>query len=290
MKENYDDLNQKYFDGKLGLCDFELSTKGKFSNGNAIGMFGSKVKDVIKIDDKTRQLSLIENGREIPITKDNFVELFKPVIRLNGNYKAFEKSWLNTLIHEMCHYYTYMNGIAPKFPHKEEFKEISQKIFDKSNGEFKINTKTSYDEMEVFEPTDELKKKMKKKISNLVACFVFMENGKIRLSLTSDEDVLENIVLNNKYDSIQNTQKISKIVISNDPELLEILFKLGYRRDMKTAKRFWVINKRIGNLVFDYEYETISESLLESSGTGSLVITSNMNLCEKSPFEYNVRL
>lgn len=62
-------------------------------------------------------------GRQY-INSKNFVELCEPCIELNANYSWTEEDMLATLAHEMCHYYTYMNGIAPKQGHGSEYRNV----------------------------------------------------------------------------------------------------------------------------------------------------------------------
>ena len=82
----------------------------------------------VKYNKKTRRMYWVDPVwlDKVYITTDNFVEYVKPMIGLNGNYKRTEHMWLNTLVHEMCHYYTYMNGRVPVQAHGNEFYSIGQ--------------------------------------------------------------------------------------------------------------------------------------------------------------------
>ena len=121
MSQKYNEMNSQLFDNRLGECNFRIFTTGKGSQGRVLGRFGLdglNYKD-IRISKYTGKMYIPGNWyhSEININKNNFIEVCEPYIELNGNYSATEEGWLNTLIHEMCHYYTYMNGICPKQSH-----------------------------------------------------------------------------------------------------------------------------------------------------------------------------
>ena len=147
MSEKYDEMNEKLFGGSLGRCSFGVFTTGKGSQGNVLGWFKITRKGV-KIDRYTRRMYALEDWFDkVYIDKNNFVEKCWPKIELNGNYSGTENGFLATLVHEMCHYYTYMNGFAPKQGHGPEFREIGMAVSNRSNGMFTIQRLASAEQM-----------------------------------------------------------------------------------------------------------------------------------------------
>lgn len=130
MRKAYDEANEKYFNGRLGDCNFDTHR----SATNTLGFFNMRPQGKLMANRYSRQMSL--NGKEID--RDNFFELAKPFISLNLNYESSEEAWFNTMVHEMCHYYTYQDGRAPKQGHGPEFRRIAELVDYRSNGEMKI--------------------------------------------------------------------------------------------------------------------------------------------------------
>ena len=139
MNNRYHEMNEKLFDGELDWCDFNVAVQGRASRSGTLGNFRLREKVVIR---RYNQSMYIETAwfSEIDITKDNFANRCRPLISLNGNYSGTEFGFLNVLVHEMCHYYTYMRGIAPKQGHGIEFRQIGNYVCYKSNGLFNIKT------------------------------------------------------------------------------------------------------------------------------------------------------
>ena len=162
MSEKYDEMNTKLFNGKLDACDFEIFTSGKGSQGRTLGHFclcspGLKIK---RNGGRMYKPGTWENNYEdIFINADNFYNICHPKIGLNGNYSATEDGWLNTLIHEMCHYYTYMDGWAPKQAHGWEFRNIAYTVSSRSGGLITITRLASAEKMENFELDAEIQQK-----------------------------------------------------------------------------------------------------------------------------------
>lgn len=137
MSEKYDEMNAMLFNGRLGSCGFNIFTTGKGSGGSVLGWF-KITGHGIKIDRRTRKMFFENYWDREYINKDNFVDLCKPVIELNGNYHGTEHGFLSTLVHEMCHYYTYMEGWAPTQAHGREFRNIGSVVASRSNGMFTV--------------------------------------------------------------------------------------------------------------------------------------------------------
>ena len=125
MAEKYDEMNAKLFGGQLDQCDFNIFTSGRGSQGRTLGFFRMNGRG-LKIEIATRKMfrhdDWFPNDKEY-VNKSNFYSVCRPSIELNGNYSGTEHAFLGTLVHEMCHYYTYMNGYPPKQGHGTEFQE-----------------------------------------------------------------------------------------------------------------------------------------------------------------------
>ena len=238
MAEKYDEMNAKLFGGQLGQCDFNIFMSGRGSQGRTLGFFRMNGRG-LKIEIATRKMfrydDWFSNDKEY-VNKSNFYSVCRPSIELNGNYSGTEHAFLGTLVHEMCHYYTYMNGYAPKQGHGTEFRNIAYRVSYKSNGEFSIQRLASAEEMQNFELSDEMKVKQEKRLANkkasLMAIFVYNINGTVKLSTTSSQALATRII-----DSYKKLD-VPKVVVSNDLRLIELLYSHGYRRNFRTW-RYW---------------------------------------------------
>ena len=236
MAKKYNEMNQQLFDGSLGDCDFAIFTSGRGSEGGVLGWFkitGSNVR----ADRYSRRMFVGGWGTKVFIDKNNFVRLCKPRIELNGNYTGTEQSFLATLAHEMCHYYTYMNGYCPKQGHGREFKEIGQIVSQRSNGMFTIQRLASAEQMSEMELSDEMKAKREKRLSNrkssVTAVIVFTLEGKIKLSITSNERLVNLIKTTSEGHG-------EKVIVTNNADVIDYLFAKGYKKNMRTW-RYWSI-------------------------------------------------
>ena len=236
MAKKYNEMNQQLFDGSLGDCDFAIFTSGRGSEGGVLGWFkitGSNVR----ADRYSRRMFVGGWGTKVLIDKNNFVRLCKPRIELNGNYTGTEQSFLATLAHEMCHYYTYMNGYCPKQGHGREFKEIGQIVSQRSNGMFTIQRLASAEQMSEMELSDEMKAKREKRLSNrkssVTAVIVFTLEGKIKLSITSNERLVNLIKTTSEGHG-------EKVIVTNNADVIDYLFAKGYKKNMRTW-RYWSI-------------------------------------------------
>lgn len=236
MAKKYNEMNQQLFGGSLGDCDFAIFTSGRGSEGGVLGWFkitGSNVR----ADRYSRRMFVGGWGTKVFIDKNNFVRLCKPRIELNGNYTGTEQSFLATLAHEMCHYYTYMNGYCPKQGHGREFKEIGQIVSQRSNGMFTIQRLASAEQMSEMELSDEMKAKREKRLSNrkssVTAVIVFTPEGKIKLSITSNERLVNLIKTTSEGHG-------EKVIVTNNADVIDYLFAKGYKKNMRTW-RYWSI-------------------------------------------------
>lgn len=260
IAEKYFELNEWLFKGKLGNCLFEIYTTGKGME-TTLGHFRFTGTN-IKYDKRTRQMYYAEFGLKENINADNFVHYTRPMIGLNGNYKRTEHMWLNTLVHEMCHYYTYMNGRVPVQAHGTEFREIGQIVGIRSNGIFDI--KRLCDAENIGELDGEIAARRKarddKKKSNMTALFIFMKNAEIRLVTTTKQSLINDIV------GRSNGLTCRKIVATSDANFIEYLWSLGYKNNMSTYRYWSLKDKSIIDELKKYKTETIKsyEHMLEN--------------------------
>lgn len=239
MAEKYNEMNQLLFNGALGACDFAIFTSGRGSEGGVLGWFKITARN-IRVDRYSRRMFANQGWNKAYIDKNNFVDLCRPRIELNGNYTGTEHSFLATLAHEMCHYYTYMNGYAPKQGHGREFKDIGSIVSYRSNGMFTIQRLASAEQMTEMELSDEMKAKRAKRLANkkssVTAIIVFTKEGKVKLTMTSSQSLINMI-------STTEEGRGDNVVTTNDAEIIEYLFGKGYRKNMRTW-RYWSLEDK----------------------------------------------
>lgn len=263
MSEKYDEMNAMLFNGRLGSCGFNIFTTGRGSGGGVLGWFKITGNN-IKIDRRTRRMFhsnfVVSNYYTTQyknveyINKDNFVDLCKPVIELNGNYRGTEHGFLSTLVHEMCHYYTYMEGWAPTQAHGREFRDIGSVVASRSNGMFTVQRIATAEQMSELELSDEMKAKREKRLANkkaaVSAVIVFKRDGAVELTITSNKSVID--VIKRYYEKKEET-----VVVNNNSNVIDFLFSKGYKMNMRTW-RYWNIEGKpwldeLKNMLFGFE-------------------------------------
>lgn len=255
IAEKYFELNEWLFNGKLGNCLFEVYTSGKGME-RSLGHFRFTGKGV-KYNKRTRRMYWVDpvyiGPLEVHINAENFVKYTKPMIGLNGNYKRTEHMWLNTLVHEMCHYYTYMNGIVPVQAHGTEFRQIGQIVGIRSNGVFDI--KRLCDAENIGELDGEIAAKRQarddKKKNNMTALLVFRTNGDIQLITTTSREVIQKVIDDN------NKLICKRIVSSNDINYIEYLWSLGFKHNMRTYRYWPVQGKDLVDEIKNYDFTVL---------------------------------
>ena len=255
ITEKYFELNEWLFNGKLGNCLFEVYTSGKGME-RSLGHFRFTGTGV-KYNKRTRRMYWVDpvyhNSLEVHINAANFVKYTKPMIGLNGNYKRTEHMWLNTLVHEMCHYYTYMNGQVPVQAHGTEFRQIGQIIGIRSNGVFDI--KRLCDAENIGELDGEIAAKRQarddKKKNNMTALLVFRTNGDIQLITTTSQGVIQQVVDDN------NKLICKRVVSTNDINYIEYLWSLGYKHNMRTYRYWPVQGKDLVDEIKNYDFTVL---------------------------------
>ena len=233
MAAKYAEMNSLLFNGELGECDFAIFTTGKGSEGGTLGWFKIKGRN-IRADRYSRRM-FVNGWERVNINRNNFVSLCHPTIELNGNYTGTEHGFLATLVHEMCHYYTYMNGYCPRQGHGREFKDIGYVVSSRSNGMFTIQRLASAEQMSELELSAEMKAKREKRMANkkssVSAIIVFTKQGEVKLTITSSQNLIYMILASEEG-------RGNNVVTSNDANVIEFLFSKGYKKNMRTW-RYW---------------------------------------------------
>ena len=316
MAEKYEEMNQQLFGGALGACRFKVFTTGRGSQGGTLGWFKITGKGV-KVDKYSRWMYIYTQFGKERINEYNFVNYCQPQIEINGNYTATEEGFLATLVHEMCHYYTYMNGRCPGQAHGKEFYAIGNIASSRSNGRFTIQRLATAEEMKEWELSPEMQAKKDKRIANkkskVNAVFSYNDNGHIELTMTSSQDLIKTIT---KYTALRSKKEnvnkdrgaCTELIVSNDPELIDLLFSNGYKKNMRSYRFWYVENQPWINQVKNYEYQVLHRgNMLESKKIEKIVenvinrflseelglvsdenfisINPDMNLGEESPLE-----
>lgn len=242
LSTEYDRLNAELFDGKLMSCDFAIFTSGKGSEGGTLGWFkitGTGIyvsKSSRRMYRKISTNSYYGNEKEY-VDKNNFVEICKPRIELNGNYRWSRKAALSTLVHEMCHYYCNMYGWRPAQHHGNDFRAIAFKVSQKSNEFFTVERIARAEQMTEMELNSMMSAKKARRLENkkskVIAMFLFMTNGEVRYINAISWDLVGKI----ERLEIQNG-KCKKIILSQDADLVQKIFDMGYRHTMRVY-RYW---------------------------------------------------
>ena len=239
MAEKYAEMNSQLFGGKLGECNFGVFTTGRGMEGGTLGWFKITSRN-IRVDRYSRRMFKTTRWDKVYVNKENFYYMCQPKIELNGNYFGTEHSFLATLVHEMCHYYTYMNGYCPRQGHGREFKEIGMIISSRSNGMFTIQRLATAEEMNELELNDEMKAKRAKRLANkkasVTAVIAFTQEGKVKLTITSNPRLIDMITTSEK-------ERGSNVVATNDADVIEFLFSKNYKKNMRTW-RYWSLEDK----------------------------------------------
>lgn len=258
ISQKYYEMNDTLFGGSLGSCKFEIFTTGKGSQGGVLGWFCCGRKSIY-VSRATRRMYYLDYwGDKEWVDNDNFVDIYKPIIKLNGNYTWTEKAALSTLVHEMCHYYTYMYGIAPKQAHGPEFRNIASIVSSKSKGFFTVERVASAEQMNEMTLNSDMQAKRDKRVENklnkITVMLIYKNNGEIRLVNANSVQVIE--------DGIKCAERNSstvKIVTCNDNNLKQELFDMGYKACMTKYGRYWSLEgaQKVLNILDKYNWNTV---------------------------------
>ena len=243
MAEMYDKANKELFNGELGECI--LKAEPITSHGSYLGMFNAGRSIACSRRDRRMYVKNYYGMFDDEyINKNNFFETFKPTITLNTMYFGTDSSLYCTLVHEMCHYYTYMHGYAPKQAHGVEFRQIGQIIQYRSNGEITIQRLASAEQMAgyVLEPEEQLKrdKRVENKKNKMQYIFIFKNDGSIRLVGTTLQKVID-IVMNKETIACGGHSTIIKVT---NQELKNELYNDGYSTSLTKYSYYPIDNTK----------------------------------------------
>ena len=261
IADKYFELNEWLFNGRLGNCLFEVFTRGEGME-TSMGHFRFTGRGV-KYSERTGQMYHYTGyGEKEKIDADNFALYTKPMIGLNGNYKRTEYMWLNTLVHEMCHYYTYMGGRVPVQAHGIEFRQIASIVGIRSNGIFDIKRLTDAENAGELDEKIAARRQKREdnKKSKMTALFIFMRNGEVRLVTTTKQSLIDEII------SRSDERVCKKIVATSDANFIEYLWSLGYNKNRLTY-RYWPLeNNSVLDELKKYSTKTLKsyENMLEN--------------------------
>ena len=160
MSKKFNEMNALLFDCVLKPCKLSIFTKGKGSRGNTLGWYHFKPEYGAYYERTSKGWQAYfkdSEGNKLVITEEDYNYFFNPEIKLNGNYNWTEKAALSTLVHEMCHYYTFRNGFAPRQAHGPEFRKIAAEVSMKSNDFFIVERLAKAEQMSEMEFTDSMK-------------------------------------------------------------------------------------------------------------------------------------
>lgn len=238
LRGKYEIMNRQLFNGELGPCILDVFTNGRGSQGRTLGRF-SCGNIYVKYNRSTRRMYVETSQGRRYVTRENFAEIFKPTIKLNGNYRWSEKSALTTLVHEMCHYYNNKDGYVPTRSHGEEFMQIARMVSARSNDIFPITAIATAERMKEMslnqKQVDARNKRLQTAKNKVIPTFVYKKDRTLLVNC-STLDLLNRIV------DIE-LPRGSRVLVSKDPALIDFLFSNGYKKTMTTYRAWDVSDK-----------------------------------------------
>lgn len=266
MTRMYNEMNRALFGGRLRECEFCVRDLGR-----TLGRFQMTGESLGYYKDDRSLFFKNPSGICFYINRNNFAKLCKPLITLNDAYTAPEEQFLTTLVHEMCHYYTYMEGTVPTSAHGEEFKAIARSVNYRSKGRFKITTKASVERMMNYKLDDNVQARLQAKaakrketeFAKLYTVLMFGENV-IGLVTTTSQKLVRTHLLNNAI-----SKRFKEIIHVTDPEFLKKCIEHGFTRNFKSPHYYYnVTNTDFAQNGKDYKHtvlykeeETMKESM-----------------------------
>ena len=274
MAQKYDEMNKRLFNGVLGPCSFDIFTTGRGSEGKTLGKFSIKGQHIF-VRRASRRLYKADWRGDIDVHKDNFVELCNPRILLNGHYSGTEHAFLGTLVHEMCHYYNYMDGWCPTQAHGREFRNIAAVVSSRSDGEFTVQRLATAEEMKEYDLDDDMKAKRERRLqskkSRMMAVVIYRDTKDVELTLTTSPRIVDQIM---DYYQEKHPEKAKKGYCTDDDEIIDFLFQKGYMRAFRTW-RFWRINQKPWIDEFNQKIDALNVGSKETGTYGFTVWTAN---------------
>lgn len=174
MKEKYIQFNNQFFGNYLEMPILKAEPISK----RTLGCFSFEPKIQIKANKFDMHMYFVDDfERTIKhVNHDNFIQIMNPSITLNTVWDCEEIYLENTLIHEMCHYQTYIDGFCPRKAHGKEFSYWAEVVNHHSNGKYKITTYCdTYSEGDKLDDATVLKSS-----KNLCGIYVKFINGDVQ--------------------------------------------------------------------------------------------------------------
>lgn len=296
MEEKYNEFNESLFLNSLGDCIFRV----KPISDKAYGRFQLTGSDLYIERWSGRLYINIPYGQigNKYVNSENFFQKAQPMITLNENYLATDEAWENTLVHEMCHYYTYKDGRVPKQGHGPEFRRIADRVAMYSDGRFSIQRLATAEESNNYELDQNEVDRLEKKFSNIIVILVYRQNGSVEMTITKKKDLVGNILTFIRNNPFHRGGGVECCKVGSGPELAKILIKYKYTKTQNSYRYYSIegtpILNELNNVKFQnvyYPEQATTGSLSEESvynntkhGKG-VKFNQNWNLGLHSPFE-----
>jgi predicted SprT family Zn-dependent metalloprotease len=314
MTLRYNEANQKLFGGELGKCYFSLFTTGKGSQGKTNGYFTMQGKPCAYAYDR-RLFKMSPFNEKIYVNRGNFFEIAKPLISLNGNKSGSEWAFMVTLVHEMCHYYTYQDGYVPDKAHGPEFVSIANYVTQRSGGQIEVTKKTTIERSQHFSVDDKIQARLQARLnkaratrkSHSIIAVAMRSKGEWSLCKSLSQQLI-----NNFAEYMAKDANVIKVVQTNDANVIDLAESLGYRRNFVIGRRYscrwwplkdhnWLIepllNAETKDIYVNPSFmeskktlksivrEAIENLISKETGNDVIEITPDMDLDEFSPLE-----
>jgi hypothetical protein len=135
-----------------------------------------------------------------------------------------------------------MRGYVPGKAHGPEFYHIGDTVSLRSGGLFTIERLASAEDMAHLDLSDEMKARQEKRIANkkssVYAVFDYHSPSDIRLSTTSSQALIKDIC-----DFERRNKSSQQVIITNDSNVIDVLFEKGYKKNFRTW-RYWSVGDK----------------------------------------------
>ena len=165
MKQKYNEFNAIYFDNLLPKCHLKATPMAESGGKFRAGYMKMNHTSGVMIYNGANLYANPKTGGYDHIDKNNIYSIMKPVIAMNSNYSAPIDALENTLIHEMCHYYTWFNEDGSiRIPdkdndlHGQDFMNAAQMITQQSGGKIQIKKLVDAEEFKTYKASSTFNK------------------------------------------------------------------------------------------------------------------------------------
>jgi hypothetical protein len=149
-----------------------------------------------------------------------------------------------------------MKGYVPGKSHGPEFYSIGNIVSDRSGGLFTIKRLASAEDVAHLDLDAKMKVRTEKRIANkkssIYAIFDFHSVGDIRLTTTSNSELINKICDFKLYN--KNSRQV---IITKDSKVIDFLFEFGYNRNFRTWRYWPITDKKILNILDSADKEVI---------------------------------